>query len=119
MPLPIQSCPSLRKVEAAAVSLTSMVAAQRRALILSFFTVGYNVVEGVASVIAASMSGSAALFGFGLDSFVESLSGCVMVWRFWRFGIDEQDESMERAERKASRLVAYSFFVLGAYVTFD
>ncbi len=53
-----------------------------RALRLSYFTVGYNVLEGVASVVAGAVAGSVALVGFGLDSFVESLSGSVMIWRF-------------------------------------
>jgi divalent metal cation (Fe/Co/Zn/Cd) transporter len=93
--------------------------AQRRALTLSIITAVYNILEGVVSVVAASMAGSAALFGFGLDSFVESLSGGVMIWRFWRFGIDVEDETIAGVERQASRLVAYSFFILGGYVTFD
>jgi len=42
-----------------------------------------------------------------------------MVWRFWRYGIDAEDEEIERIERKASRLVSYSFFLLGGYVTLD
>jgi divalent metal cation (Fe/Co/Zn/Cd) transporter len=84
-----------------------------RARRLSWFTVGYNVVEGVASVAAGGAAGSAALVGFGLDSFVESLSGLVMVWRFG------SAEGGEGRERRAVRLVGYTFFVLGAYVLFD
>jgi len=90
----------------------------KKALILSFFTVGYNVLEGVVSMIAAFAAGSTALLGFGLDSFVESLSGSVMIWRFWGHGERSEDDEAE-VERKATRLVAYTFFVLGAYVTFD
>ena len=56
------------------------------ALLLSYITVGYNVLEGVISgvisIIAGALAGSIALIGFGLDSFVESLSGGVMIWRF-------------------------------------
>lgn len=42
-----------------------------------------------------------------------------MVWRFWNYGVDVEDEEIAAVERKASRLVAYSFFILGSYVTFD
>lgn len=70
-------------------------------------------------MVASSLSGSTALLGFGLDSFVESLSGMVMVWRFWKFDPDADEEEFEQIERKASRLVAYSFFVLGGYVIFE
>lgn len=90
----------------------------KKALILSFFTVAYNVLEGVVSMIAAFAAGSTALSGFGLDSFVESLSGSVMIWRFWGGGEDTDGDEAE-VERKATRLVAYTFFILGAYVTFD
>jgi cation diffusion facilitator family transporter len=90
----------------------------KKALLLSYFTVGYNIVEGVVSIFAGFLAGSVALLGFGLDSFVESLSGTVMIWRFRKHGkISEEEE--ERIERKAIRLVAYTFFILGAYVLFE
>lgn len=90
----------------------------RRALWLSYFTVGYNVLEGVLSVLAGLLTGSIALVGFGLDSAVESLSGGVMVWRFRKHGrVSEEEE--ERVERKAARLVGYTFFILAAYVAFE
>jgi divalent metal cation (Fe/Co/Zn/Cd) transporter len=90
----------------------------KRALRLSYFTVGYNILEGIISVFAGSFAGSIALIGFGLDSFVESLSGSVMVWRFSKSGkISEEEE--ERVERRATRLIAYSFFILGAYVLYE
>ncbi|HEY3391597.1 MAG TPA: hypothetical protein VGK58_02740 [Lacipirellulaceae bacterium] len=51
---------------------------RRHALILSYVTVGYNVVEGLISIVFALLAGSPALLGFGIDSFVESLSGVVL-----------------------------------------
>ncbi|MBD3674527.1 MAG: cation transporter [Planctomycetaceae bacterium] len=90
-----------------------------KALALSYFTVLYNILEGAVAIFGASTSGSSALFGFGLDSFIESLSGMVMIWRFWKFAPDEEKEEFERVEHRAERLVAYSFFILGAYIIFD
>jgi cation diffusion facilitator family transporter len=92
---------------------------KRKALALSLFTVVYNLGEGVVAMIASSLSSSTALLGFGLDSFVESLSGMVMVWRFWKYDPDADEKEFEQVERKASRLVAYSFFALGSYVVFE
>jgi divalent metal cation (Fe/Co/Zn/Cd) transporter len=90
----------------------------RKALSLSYFTVGYNIVEGVASIFAGLLAGSIALVGFGLDSFLESLSGIVMIWRFRQHGrISKVKE--EKIERKATRLVAYTFFSLAAYVFYE
>lgn len=70
-------------------------------------------------MLGAALSGSNALLGFGLDSFVESLSGMVMVWRFWKFDPAADEEEFEKIERRAARLVGYSFFVLGGYVVLD
>ena len=91
----------------------------KRALLLSYFTVGYNILEGILSILAGLLAGgSIALIGFGMDSFVESLSGSVMIWRFRKHGkISEEEE--ERVERKAMKLIAYTFFILGAYVLYE
>jgi cation diffusion facilitator family transporter len=90
----------------------------KKALLLSYFTVGYNILEGIASISAGLFAGSIALVGFGLDSFVESLSGGVMIWRFRKHGrITEEEE--EKVELKATRLIAYTFFILGSYVLYE
>lgn len=89
---------------------------RKRAFLLSIFTVGYNVIEGIAAVTVGTITNSSALLGFGLDSFIESLSGGIMIWRFGK-ARSEDDES--RVEQKAQKLVAYTFFILGVYVLFD
>jgi len=85
---------------------------------MSYITVGYNIIEGVVSVIIGSIAGSIALVGFGIDSFLESLSGGIMIWRFRQHG-KISDEEEERVERKALRFVAYTFFILAAYVLYE
>jgi divalent metal cation (Fe/Co/Zn/Cd) transporter len=90
----------------------------KRALFLSYFTVGYNILEGIISVLVGLLAGSIALVGFGSDSFVESLSGSIMIWRFRKHGkISKKEE--ERIEKKATRYVAFTFFILGAYVFYE
>ena len=90
----------------------------RRALWLSYFTVGYNIVEFILSIIAGVLAGSAALIGFGLDSLVESLSAGVMIWRFTSRGkLSEADE--EAREQRAERLVGYTFLILAGYVAYE
>lgn len=89
-----------------------------KALSLSYFTVGYNILEGLVSIFAGLLGGSIALVGFGLDSFVESLSGSVMIWRFRKHGKISVEEE-EEVEKKAIRLVAYTFFIMGAYVLYE
>ena len=91
-----------------------------RGLLLETLTVGWNLVEGVIALIAAAASGSVALLGFGIDSFVESISGSVLIWRLGSEKSGNADEeAIERIERRAERLVGISFFALAAYVAFD
>lgn len=90
----------------------------RKALLLSYFTVGYNILEGIVSILAGLLANSIALVGFGLDSFVESLSGGVMIWRFGKHE-EMSEEEEERIEAKAVRLIAYTFFILGVYVLYE
>ena len=61
------------------------------------------------------MAGSIALIGFGLDSIVESLSGFVLIWRLKKHG-SLSPEKEELVERRASRFVGITFFILGLYV---
>jgi divalent metal cation (Fe/Co/Zn/Cd) transporter len=86
---------------------------RRHALVLSYLTVGYNVLEGLVSIAFATLAGSPALLGFGIDSFVESLSGTVMVWRF------SHSTGGEHREKTAIRLVGISLVVLAAYVIYE
>lgn len=90
----------------------------KKALFLSYFTVAYNVVEGVASILFGAISNSVALTSFGIDSFVESLSGSVMIWRF-RKHASLTDEEVEKMEQRAIKLVGYTFLILGAYVLYE
>lgn len=89
-----------------------------RALRLSYFTVGYNMLEGVLSIAAGLIAGSVALVGFGLDSFVESLSGSIMIWRFSEHKAFTPEEEARR-EAKAVRLIGWAFLILGAYVGYE
>lgn len=90
----------------------------KKALLLSYFTVGYNILEGIVSIFAGLLAGSIALVGFGLDSFVESLSGSAMIWRFRKHGKISKEEEV-KVEKKAVKLIAYTFFILGAYVLYE
>jgi len=90
----------------------------RKALFLSYFTVAYNILEGIVSIFAGVLAGSIALVGFGLDSAIESLSGGVMIWRFRKHGEISAEEE-EKIEARAVKLVGITFFILAAYVLFE
>jgi divalent metal cation (Fe/Co/Zn/Cd) transporter len=89
----------------------------RRGLRLEYLTVGWNVVEGFIAIGAGVAAGSVALIGFGADSFVEVISGLVLVWRLRaELGGHRDEEAVERVERRAERLVGVAFLLLAAYV---
>lgn len=90
----------------------------KRALRLEYFTVGYNVLEALLSILFGSLAGSIALVGFGLDSIVESLSGLILIWRLRIHGkISEETE--ERIESRAEKFVGLTFFILGVYILIE
>lgn len=90
----------------------------KKGLLLEYFTVAYNILEAVLSIMFGHMAGSIALVAFGLDSIVESLSGGVLIWRLRQHGrISEEEEG--RLEKRAVRFVALTFFILGFYVLFQ
>jgi cation diffusion facilitator family transporter len=92
----------------------------RRGLLLEYLTVGWNLVEGVIAVAAGVLANSPTLIGFGVDSFVESVSGGVLIWRLRsEIGGNDDEEAIERLERRAERLVGAAFLILAAYVTFE
>ena len=91
----------------------------RYGLLLEYLTVGWNIVEGIIAIAAGVASGSIALVGFGMDSFVESISGVVLVWRLRVERDGAAVERVEQVEHRAERLVGVAFLVLAAYVTFE
>jgi divalent metal cation (Fe/Co/Zn/Cd) transporter len=83
----------------------------RRAFVLEYVTIAYNLFEAVVAVSAGIVAGSIALVGFGLDSLIEVFAASVVVWEFRGAG--------KERELRALRLIGASFFVLAAYVTVE
>jgi hypothetical protein len=92
----------------------------RRGLLFEYLTVGWNIVEGIIALAAGFVAGSPTLMGFGVDSFAESGSGAVLIWRLRsELGGPFDEEAVERQERRALRLVGIAFLLLAAYVAFE
>ena len=91
----------------------------RRAVLLEWFTVAWNVVEAAVAIGVGLVVGSVALVGFGVDSSVEVISAVVLLWRLYRAGPNASAEEQSGAERKALYLVAATFFLLAAYVLYE
>ncbi|WP_410660974.1 cation diffusion facilitator family transporter [Amycolatopsis sp. lyj-112] len=91
--------------------------AARRALVLQYFTIGYNVVEGIIAITAGLAAASVALVGFGVDSGVEIVAALLIAVRL-RAAIRTGTVD-ERKEYRALRFVALTFFALGAFILFE
>jgi hypothetical protein len=86
------------------------------ALLLSVITIVYNVAEGLVSVFFGITDDTLALLGFGVDSFVEVLSGIGiihMILRMKKSGIHDV-QSRDRFERQALRVTGTAFYILVA-----
>jgi divalent metal cation (Fe/Co/Zn/Cd) transporter len=92
-------------------------ALRRWAWWLTALTIAWNSLEAVVAILGGLAASSIALLGFGLDSVVEVSSALVILWWLWREGEDRA--ANERAERRAVRLIALSFFAIAAYVIVD
>jgi divalent metal cation (Fe/Co/Zn/Cd) transporter len=88
----------------------------QRGMLLEYLTIGWNVIEGVVAVASGASTGSIALIGFGIDSFIETSSGGILLWRL---RAERSGHDAERVERKALQLVGISFLLLAGYVAFD
>jgi divalent metal cation (Fe/Co/Zn/Cd) transporter len=85
----------------------------RYALGLSIFTVVANLVEGVASTLLGFQDETLALFGFGIDSFIEVISALGIVWMVWRI-TRQPESSRSQFEVIALRITGISFYLLTA-----
>jgi len=91
-------------------------AAVRRGRRLEYFTIGWNALEGLVAVVAGAIAGSISLVGFGIDSFIEVISGSVLLWRM---SVDADVPRRERNERRALRIVGVCFLLLAAYIAYE
>jgi divalent metal cation (Fe/Co/Zn/Cd) transporter len=85
----------------------------RWANILALITISYNVAEGLVSVYFGFADRTISLFGFGLDSFVEVISG-IGIWHMIGRLRKTNAEQPDRFERRALRITGSSFYLLTA-----
>ena len=88
----------------------------KMAFVLVIFTIFYNVLEAIVSVLAGEKAESVALIGFGFDSLIEVSAAGMMLWRLIEQVRHQSDEAVERAEANVHRFVGVTFFLLSAYI---
>ena len=85
----------------------------RRAILLALITIAYNLVEGGVSAWFGLEDESLALFGFGMDSFVEVASGAGILHMVLRQRVNPVEEH-DQFERGALRITGSGFYLLAA-----
>lgn len=83
---------------------------------LSMVTIFYNMLEGVISTYFGMEDETLALFGFGVDSFVEVISGIGIAHMVYRMQTNP-DAQNDRFERQALRITGFSFYLLAFGIT--
>ena len=95
---------------------------------LAIFTILYNIVEGVLSVVAGGSADLTELIGFGADSFIESLVAILVAIRLHArlaaatsetTATDADLATQRRREFLTLRTVAISFIILAAYLVIE
>lgn len=97
-------------------AVSNRIAVAQRGKRLEYFTVAWNTLEGLVAVAAGAIAGSISLVGFGVDSFIEVVSGAALLWRM---SSDTDEQQRERIERISLRIVGACFVVLAVYVAYE
>jgi len=85
----------------------------RTASLLALVTIYYNIAEGAVSVWLGADDETIALFGFGLDSFVEVISG-IGIWHMVRRLGQGDSPDPDLFEQRALRITGSVFYILAA-----
>jgi divalent metal cation (Fe/Co/Zn/Cd) transporter len=88
----------------------------RRARWLAIATIGWNVVEGMVAMAFGFQEESVALFGFGVDSWVEVGSAGVVYWKLTR--APGCTGTQKTRERRATRWISGLFLALAGATAF-
>lgn len=83
----------------------------KRAFNMSLFLVIYNVLEGILSTVLGFKEESLTLFGFGIDSFIEVISGFGILQMITRIRLNPES-NRSQYERTALRITGFAFYAL-------
>jgi divalent metal cation (Fe/Co/Zn/Cd) transporter len=95
------------------LSQTSLDKYWKYAFWLALFTIFYNFAEGLISIFFGAQDETLTLFGFGIDSFIEVMSGIGILAMVLRIR-QNTDAPRSQFERTALRITGTSFYMLAA-----
>jgi len=79
--------------------------------LLSAITIFYNIFEGIVSVLFGAEDEALSLFGFGLDSFIEVISG-IGIWHMVNRIKNNNNTNNDNFEKTALKVTGLSFYLL-------
>ena len=86
-----------------------------RALVLSYFSIGWGLIAGASAVTAGLLAGSLGVLGLGLNVLADVAGSVGLVWRF---GVERRDPTRGiRAEARASVVVATALALVAITLT--
>lgn len=88
---------------------------ERRARLLQYFSLGYNVLEALIGMTAGVLAGSSALVGFSTDSIGESLSSVLALRLLWH----PHDARRNGVEKRTHQAIGALFLVIAGYIVFE
>lgn len=111
----------MRQIIPTPVNVLSSISAHkwyRWALVLALITIFYNLAEGAISVWFGLHDESLALFGFGLDSFIEVISGFGILRLVIRLQQSPNEKNRSSFEKTALHITGIAFYLLVVGVGF-
>ena len=83
----------------------------KKALLLEYLTISWNVFEGLSSILVGVLTGSVSLFAYGLESSIEVFASSLVVW--------ELKGTDKKREKIALRLIGFAYLVVSVYIFID
>jgi len=101
----------LGSLQKSSVKMEQELKLYKKAYLLSLFTIVYNIIEGIISMMMGYHDETLTLFGFGVDSFIEVMSGigiAVMILRIRK----NPESSKDKFEINALKITGTGFYLL-------
>lgn len=89
----------------------------RKSLLIEYFSTAWLAFEFIVGFTSGLEAGSILLIAFGMDSFLEIISGSTLIWRLKKESRSAPQEEIEHAEKISSLIVGIILLMLAVYVT--
>jgi divalent metal cation (Fe/Co/Zn/Cd) transporter len=89
-----------------------------RSLKIEYFSTAWMAFEFAVGFYSGITAGSILLIAFGLDSFLEIISGSTLIWRLKKEANHASNEEIQKAEKRSSLIVGTILLLLSVYVIF-